>query len=311
MSDKRRIIASVIVLLGCASALAVATPIWAAAGPASKCSEPLGSTDVENPGDITRLRVSEAAQPLAFEFGGHRGTRERDLPLGLIDDPSSLPKTLRPLDGEPLAVRIPRLVEHTTDEQIPTTNVHVQAVFDDAEQAVVLSVCVDARTTDGFGPGSYHGVATLTDARFVATDVPVDVALRSTSWQAPLAAALVGGVLGGIWGMVSPFVATVKPDGKRERRDLRAKARHLLFISVGLGLGAGLLVFWQKYVEIGDFRGSGSDARAVLVTAFIAAAALYPIASMLEVFWRVITDRDDKQPALPAATQGSPVGSGV
>ena len=53
------------------------------------------------------------------------------------------------------------------------------------------------------------------------------------------------------------------------------------------------MVFWQKYVETGDFRGSGSDARGVLVTAFVAAAALYPIVSVLEIFLRVITDRDD------------------
>ena len=157
--------------------------------------------------------VVQAQAPLAFEFGGRRETLERNVPLGLIDQPSLLPATLRPLDNEPLAIRVPRLVEHATDDQIPTDKVRVQAVFDKDEQAVVLNVCVDVRKTDGFGPGSYHGVATLTDARFVATDVPVDVTLRSTTWQGPLVAALIGGVIGGIWGMVSPFVATVKAGG--------------------------------------------------------------------------------------------------
>ena len=301
MTSKHRALASAVVLLGCACTLAVSTPLWAA-GNADDCREPRGSTDVENPGDISRLRVVQAEAPLAFEFGGRRETLERNVPLGLIDQPSLLPDTLRPLDNEPLAIRVPRLVEHATDDQIPTDKVRVQAVFDKDEQAVVLNVCVDVRKTDGFGPGSYHGVATLTDARFVATDVPVDVTLRSTTWQGPLVAALIGGVVGGIWGMVSPFVATVKAGGAQRRRDLRSEARHLLVISVGLGLGAGLLVFWQKYVEAGDFRGSGSDARGVLVTAFVAAAALYPIASVLEIFLRVITDRDDEQSAVPVAT---------
>jgi hypothetical protein len=311
MTAKRRVIAAAIILLGCAGGLAVATPIWAATGQGGGCPEPRGLTDVENPGELSRLRVSQAEEPMAFEFGGRRGTRERDVPLELIDQPSSLPGSLVPRDGEPLAVRSPRLVEDTTDDQIPTNNVRVQATFDEDGQAVVLSVCVDVRRTDGFGPGSYHGVATLTDDRFMATDVPIDVALRSTSWQAPFVAALIGGVIGGAWGILSPFVATAKV-GSGQRRDRKKKALHLLVISVILGLGTGALVFWQKYVEIGDFRGSGRDARTVLVTAFFAAAALYPIATVLERFWGDITDGDEEQSTVPgAATAGSPVASGV
>ena len=112
MTSKHRALASAVVLLGCACSPTRSAHLSGRPGNADDCREPRRSTDVENPGDISRLHVVQAEAPLAFEFGGRRETLERNVPLGLIDQPSLLPDTLRPLDNEPLAIRVPRLVEH-------------------------------------------------------------------------------------------------------------------------------------------------------------------------------------------------------
>lgn len=313
MSLGKRVLALVAMQIVFLAIVLLVTGRWASSIDAAECRRSAAAADVRTIGTIdARLRIEQPTSSLAFRFGGIRETRSRDLALGVIDPTQLLDAPLRPLNGEALAVRVPRLVDGATEQQIPRDKLQVQAMFDETERAIRFEVCVDVRDPQGFGAGSYQGVATLTDARFVEAEVPVSVTLRSTNWRGPFLVALLGGLIGGVWGMLSPFAATAK-SAATSRSKLRAEARRLLVISGVFGLVAGVFTFWRMFVEDGDFRGSGTDWRTVLTAAFVTAAALFPAASLVELFWGVTFGRDDERvsgaPPAPAPTVATGDGS--
>ena len=306
----KRVLMLLAMQCGFAALVLVATSRWASSIEATECQQSVPAADVRSIGVIAaRLRIEQPTSSLAFQFGGARGTRSRDLALGLIDGTQLLDAPLRPRDGEALAVRVPRLVDNATQQQIPRDLLQVQARYDEAERAVRFEVCVDVSHPDGFGAGSYQGVATLTDGRFVEIEIPVWVTLRSNDRMGPMLVALVGGLIGGVWGMLSPFAVIAKA-GATPRRALRAEARRLLVISGALGLAAGAFTFWRMFVEDGDFRGSGADWRTVLTAAFVTAAALYPAASLVELFWAVTFGREDEPSGSSPPTSSPTIATG-
>ena len=301
MTVGKRALGFAVVQLVCVAALLLVTARWVSSADSDDCRRLGGSANVRDLGVIdARVRVAQPLNSLGFQFGGRWGTRSRDLSLDLIDEAVVLPVALRPLDGEPLAVRIPRLVDRQTNSQIPTDKVHVQATYDELGKAVTFKMCVDVRDAQGFGAGRYEGIATLTDARFVEAEIPVDVSLRSRDRLIPMAAALAGGVIGGMWGTISRLAAAYKP-GARSTRDSSRQVLLQLAISAGLGVLAAVGVFWQRYVEIPYFRGLGSDTRAVFTAAFLTALTVYPFASAIEIVVRMVRGAD---PERSAATAG-------
>lgn len=259
------------------------------------CGAPTPPVDVQRLGEISaRLRLQQPDE-LVFQLGAQRGTSRHDLPLELVDPLSILDAAVRPLNGESLAVASPRLVDDTTHNQIPSDKIHAQAIFQGSENEVSIEICLDLKDPEGFGGGSYEGVARLTDPRFTEVDVPIQVNLKNGSWIVPLLSALVGGALGAGWATVSLIVANIERDNAN-RQLPRRQARRLLVVSLLLGAGAGLWYFVQKYVDTPAFRGFTSDWIGVGTAAFVGAATLYPIATGLETFWRVFIGSDRESP---------------
>lgn len=259
---------------------------------ALECVTPGPAVDVESLGDISaRMRVEEPA-PLVFTFRGGRGVQRDKVPLPLVEDSDNLPQAVRPRPGESLAVRLPHLVDNTNHQKIPSDKIYLSATFSPNERAVVLDVCVDLRDSKGFGAGSYHGSAALTDGRFREAEVPFDISVKSDRWHLPFLAAVGFGLLGGAWGTISlSFAGTNGEAGAR--RVGKWQALRLVGIAAVLGCFAGLYVYLQNYEGVDTFRGSAGDVLAVGTAAFVAAAALYPAAAVIEWFIRRLLGKDD------------------
>jgi hypothetical protein len=283
--SRRFVLLAALLPLTCLVLLGVSALRSGRASALTSCGLSPPPVDVTRLGTITaRVRVQQPDQ-LVFQFGQRRETSSQDMPAEFIDEPTLLDPAVRPVDGELLAIRPPRLVETTTHSQIPSDKIFVRATFRASQKAVSFEICLDLRDSRGFGPGSYEGVAALTDPRFVEVQVPVKVTLKSGGWMLPLLAALVGGALGAAWGTVSPVVATYEKTGTT--RTVRGQARRLLVIAIVLGVCGGVWAYLQKYVDIPTFRGVTRDWVAVGTASFLGAATLYPVAALLETWMRI------------------------
>lgn len=271
---------------------------------APECEKPGRPVDVESLGAISaRMRVEEPA-PMVFTFRDGKGVQGDKIRLPLVEGPENLDPAVRPRQGEPLAVRLPHLVDNTTHHRIPSDKVYLSATFSTEERAVVLDVCVDLRESDGFGAGSYHGAAALTDGRFREAELPFDISVKSGRWHLPFLAAVGFGLLGGAWGTISLLFAGTNGEAG-VRKVGKWQALRLVGIAAVLGCFAGLVVYLQDYESVDAFRGSAGDTLAVGTTAFFAAAALYPVAAAIEWFVRYLLGKDESVDVMTTGVTGA------
>src|SRR4051794_13503085 len=106
MNRPTRLAFAAVLQLPIVAGVLLLTGTWSfAAEGGALCQEPTKPADVRNVGAIERVRVEKPDDTLVFAFGGERGARSRDVSLPLVDSVDLINGSIKPLDGESLAIR--------------------------------------------------------------------------------------------------------------------------------------------------------------------------------------------------------------
>lgn len=197
-------------------------------------------------------------------------SRILDLGPGL----EALPTEIAPSNGGAIIVRHSDLFDSETGKSLPAAQFFVYGTIDTLSEQILIEVCVDPHTPETVPAGTYSGTVSLADPRFQQLDTPVVVTLQSTAWVMALTTTVIGGALGGGWGVVSSLL--VKSADKK--RSERPSPGLLVGVGVIVGLLAGVVMFVQGYDDKPAFRGADlGDWLNLGLTTFGAAAATYTV----------------------------------
>ncbi len=245
--------------------------------------------------EYSALLTKKAPQGFEIEFRRGRDPGNDSRILDLVSGPETLPPEIRPTDGGAVIVRHSNLLDSETRTALPEGQVYVYATLDTQSEQIKVAVCVDPQTPEHVAAGKYSGTVSLSDPRFQAVDIPVVVTLQSRAWGMALLVTVLGGSLGGGWGVLSSLLVKGADAGSRTR----PSARLLVGLGFSVGLLAGIVTYIQGYDDKPEFRGADlGDWLTLGLTTFAYAAATYTITLTLALGWDRL-----RQPSPPAPTK--------